>query len=65
MIGLLEPMKKCCLPIKIPMLKPVVKIVSGETNKMQRTVSVIKGLGNLLNPVSSIIVHVGLLASTC
>lgn len=28
-IGLLEPMKKCTLPVKVPIDKPVVKIVSG------------------------------------
>lgn len=29
-IGLLEPMKKCTLPVKVPIDTPVVKIVSGE-----------------------------------
>lgn len=29
-IGLIEPMKKCTLPVKVPVDKPVVKIASGE-----------------------------------
>lgn len=31
-IGLLEPMKKCTLPVKVPIDTPVVKIVSGEVS---------------------------------
>ena len=29
-IGLLESMKKCALPVKVPIKEPVVKIASGE-----------------------------------
>ncbi|CAL8247873.1 unnamed protein product [Lota lota] len=36
-IGLLEPMKKCSLPIKIPMLQPVMKIVSGNDHLVMLT----------------------------
>ncbi|KAJ3598625.1 hypothetical protein NHX12_002130 [Muraenolepis orangiensis] len=37
-IGLLEPMKKCTLPVKIPMPQPVLKIVSGNDHLVMLTV---------------------------
>ncbi|XP_048009276.1 regulator of chromosome condensation [Megalobrama amblycephala] len=38
-IGLLEPMKKCTFPVKVPIEKPVVKIVSGNDHLVMLTVS--------------------------
>ncbi|XP_029929263.1 regulator of chromosome condensation [Myripristis murdjan] len=37
-IGLLEPMKKCAFPVKVPMREPVVKIVSGNDHLVMVTV---------------------------
>lgn len=36
-IGLLEPMKKCTLPVKVPMKEPVVKIASGNDHLVMLT----------------------------
>ncbi|KAM6967957.1 regulator of chromosome condensation [Aplochiton taeniatus] len=38
-IGLLEPMKKCTMPVKVPMKGPVVKIVSGNDHVVMLTLS--------------------------
>uniref|UniRef100_A0A8C9SL14 Regulator of chromosome condensation 1 n=1 Tax=Scleropages formosus TaxID=113540 RepID=A0A8C9SL14_SCLFO len=38
-IGLLEPMKKCTLPVKVPLVEPVVKIASGNDHLMILTLS--------------------------
>lgn len=38
-IGLLEPMKKCSLPVKVPLDKPVVKIASGNDHLVMLTLN--------------------------